>query len=97
MLILIFLEINIINSVAGGLVNGELINKRPFLDPHHSCSMVAMVGGGTKPKPGQISLAHNGILFLDEIPEFSSVWRKSPTGMSLYRQVRAARLACFSA
>ena len=65
------LEINIINSIAGSLVNGELINKRPFLDPHHSCSMAAMVGGGTKPKPGQISLAHNGILFLDEIPEFS--------------------------
>lgn len=65
------LEINVINSVAGGLLNGEMINKRPFLDPHHSCSMVAMVGGGSKPKPGQISLAHNGILFLDEIPEFS--------------------------
>lgn len=65
------LEINVINSIAGGLLNGELINKRPFLDPHHSCSMVAMVGGGSKPKPGQISLAHNGILFLDEIPEFS--------------------------
>lgn len=65
------LEINVINSIAGKLLTGGLTNKRPFLDPHHSCSMVAMVGGGTKPKPGQISLAHNGILFLDEIPEFS--------------------------
>jgi magnesium chelatase family protein len=65
------LEINIINSVAGKLINGELISKRPFLDPHHSCSMPAMVGGGSRPKPGQISLAHNGILFLDELPEFS--------------------------
>ncbi|MDR1499112.1 MAG: YifB family Mg chelatase-like AAA ATPase [Rickettsiales bacterium] len=64
------LEINVINSIAGKLLNGELIGKRPFLDPHHSCSMPAMVGGGSKPKPGQISLAHNGILFLDELPEF---------------------------
>ncbi|MDR1495000.1 MAG: YifB family Mg chelatase-like AAA ATPase [Rickettsiales bacterium] len=64
------LEINVINSVAGKLIDGELISKRPFLDPHHSCSMPAMVGGGTRPKPGQISLAHNGILFLDELPEF---------------------------
>lgn len=65
------LDINIINSISGGLINGELISERPFLDSHHSCSMVAMVGGGSKPKPGQISLAHNGILFLDELPEFS--------------------------
>lgn len=64
------LEINIIHSVAGKIINGELITKRPFFDPHHSCSMAAMVGGGSKPKPGQISLAHNGILFLDELPEF---------------------------
>ncbi|MDR1425446.1 MAG: YifB family Mg chelatase-like AAA ATPase [Rickettsiales bacterium] len=64
------LETNIINSVAGKLINGELVSRRPFLDPHHSCSVPAMVGGGTRPKPGQISLAHNGILFLDELPEF---------------------------
>ncbi|MDR2777585.1 MAG: YifB family Mg chelatase-like AAA ATPase [Rickettsiales bacterium] len=64
------LEINVINSIAGRLINGELVSERPFLDPHHSCSMPAMVGGGTRPKPGQISLAHNGILFLDELPEF---------------------------
>lgn len=64
------LEINIINSIAGRLINGELITKRPFLDPHHSCSVPSMVGGGSRPKPGQISLAHNGILFMDELPEF---------------------------
>lgn len=64
------LEINIINSVAGKIKDGELIIKRPFFDPHHSCSMPAMVGGGSRPRPGQISLAHNGILFLDELPEF---------------------------
>lgn len=65
------LETNVIHSLAGNIVNGKLNIKRPFLDPHHSCSMPAMVGGGAKPKPGQISLAHNGILFLDELPEFS--------------------------
>ncbi len=64
------LEINIINSIIGNISNGELITKRPFLDPHYSCSVPAMVGGGSKPKPGQISLAHNGVLFLDELPEF---------------------------
>lgn len=65
------LETNIINSIAGNIKDGKLSIKRPFLDPHHSCSMPAMVGGGSKPKPGQVSLAHNGILFLDELPEFS--------------------------
>lgn len=64
------LEINMINSIAGNTKNGELITHRPFMDPHHSCSMPAMVGGSAKPKPGQISLAHRGILFLDELPEF---------------------------
>ncbi len=64
------LEINIINSIAGKIVNGELMSERPFLDPHYSCSVPSMVGGGSKPKPGQISLAHNGVLFMDELPEF---------------------------
>lgn len=64
------LEINIINSIAGKIVNGELMSDRPFLDPHYSCSVPSMVGGGSRPKPGQISLAHNGVLFMDEMPEF---------------------------
>jgi magnesium chelatase family protein len=64
------LEVNMIASIAGKIKNGNLITQRPFLDPHHSCSMPAMVGGGKKPKPGQISLAHKGVLFLDELPEF---------------------------
>ncbi len=64
------LEINIINSIAGKIVNGELMSERPFLDPHYSCSVPSMVGGGSKPKPGQISLAHNGVFFMDELPEF---------------------------
>jgi magnesium chelatase family protein len=67
------LEINMIHSVSGKLTDGKLINKRPFRDPHHSCSMPAMVGGGAKAKPGEISLAHNGILFLDELAEFPRV------------------------
>lgn len=65
------LEVNMINSIAGKIKNGEIIINRPFIDPHHSCSMPAMVGGGARPKPGQISLAHRGVLFLDELPEFS--------------------------
>lgn len=64
------LEINMIHSVSGKISDGKLIRQRPFRDPHHSCSMPAMVGGGTKAKPGEISLAHNGVLFLDELAEF---------------------------
>lgn len=64
------LEINMVHSISGNIEDGKLIRSRPFRDPHHSCSMPAMVGGGTKAKPGEISLAHNGILFLDELPEF---------------------------
>jgi magnesium chelatase family protein len=67
------LEINMIHSISGKLTDGKLINKRPFRDPHHSCSMPAMVGGGAKAKPGEISLAHNGILFLDELAEFPRI------------------------
>ncbi len=64
------LEINMIHSISGRITDGKLIWQRPFRDPHHSCSMPAMVGGGSRAKPGEISLAHNGILFLDELAEF---------------------------
>ena len=65
------LETTKIHSVAGKLgSNGGLISKRPFRDPHHTISTVAMTGGGSFPQPGEISLAHNGILYLDELPEY---------------------------
>ncbi|MEX1000622.1 MAG: YifB family Mg chelatase-like AAA ATPase [Crocinitomicaceae bacterium] len=65
------LETTKIHSVAGLIgANGGLVMQRPFRSPHHTVSDVALVGGGSHPKPGEISLAHNGILFLDELPEY---------------------------
>ena len=66
------LETTKIHSVAGRMERGSsLLSQRPFRSPHHTISPVALVGGGTFPQPGEISLAHNGVLFLDELPEFS--------------------------
>ncbi len=65
------LEISMIHSLAGTLPEGGLLSQRPFRDPHHSASLPSLVGGGYRVKPGEISLAHNGVLFLDELPEFS--------------------------
>ncbi|GAA4365174.1 YifB family Mg chelatase-like AAA ATPase [Hymenobacter saemangeumensis] len=64
------LETTKIHSVAGKLASGGLLSSRPFRAPHHTISDVALVGGGGNPQPGEISLSHNGVLFLDELPEF---------------------------
>ncbi|WOI53520.1 YifB family Mg chelatase-like AAA ATPase [Parvularcula sp. LCG005] len=66
------LEVSMIQSVAGMIEDGALTRTRPFRSPHHSASMPAMVGGGSKARPGEASLAHHGVLFLDELPEFQA-------------------------
>jgi len=65
------LEVTAIHSVAGRLTDGKpILRDRPFRSPHHTSSDISLVGGGSYPKPGEISLAHHGVLFLDELPEF---------------------------
>ncbi len=95
------LEVSAIHSVAGQSEPGRgLVMERPFRAPHHTASDVALVGGGTHPRPGEISLAHHGILFLDELPEFSrralEVLRQ-PIEQGNVRIARAARTICFPA
>ena len=69
------LETAALYSIAGGHHQDYMIGQRPFRSPHHTASGVALVGGGTQPRPGEISLAHNGVLFLDELAIFSSCVR----------------------
>jgi magnesium chelatase family protein len=95
------LESTSIHSVAGLLAPGtRLLTARPFRAPHHTISDVALVGGGQHPRPGEISLAHHGVLFLDEMPEFSrrvlEVLRQ-PLEEGCVRIARAARTAVFPA
>ena len=65
------LEVSMVHSLAGELKDGTISRVRPFRNPHHSASMAALVGGGLKVRPGEVSLAHLGVLFLDELPEFA--------------------------
>lgn len=65
------LEVSMIHSLAATLPEGGLLRQRPYRDPHHSASLPALIGGGQKAKPGEIALAHRGVLFLDELPEFA--------------------------
>jgi magnesium chelatase family protein len=66
------LETSLVHSIAGLIARGALTRARPFRAPHHSASMAALTGGGLRARPGEVSLAHNGVLFLDELPEFSA-------------------------
>jgi len=88
------LEISMIHSLAGTLPEGGLVRQRPYRDPHHSASLPALVGGGQKAKPGEISLAHHGVLFLDELPEFARATLESlrqplETGQAVIARVNA--------
>ena len=85
------LETTKIHSVAGRIPKGAaLVHKRPFRSPHHTISDIALVGGGSYPQPGEISLAHNGVLFLDELPEFKR------TVLEVMRQPLEDRHICIS-
>jgi magnesium chelatase family protein len=81
------LEVSMIASVAGALPDGRLIRERPFRAPHHSASMAALVGGGARARPGEVSLAHLGVLFLDELPEF-----QRPVLDSLRQPIESGRI-----
>jgi magnesium chelatase family protein len=95
------LETTAVHSVAGLLPAGvPLVGDRPFRAPHHTISHIALIGGGTSPRPGEVSLAHNGVLFLDEVPEFQrhvlDVLRQ-PLEEGAVRIARASRTVSFPA
>jgi len=95
------LTVTSIHSVAGHLAPGSgLLRTRPFRAPHHTCSDVALVGGGSVPRPGEISLAHGGVLFLDELPEFSRrvlETLRQPIETGVVHIARASRSTVFPA
>ena len=71
------LEVSMVHSLAGELLGGKIATRRPFRAPHHSASMAALVGGGSRPRPGEVSLAHLGVLFLDEFPELHGLMQQT--------------------
>jgi len=88
------LEISMVQSLAGELPGGAISRRRPFRNPHHSASMPSLIGGGLKVKPGEVSLAHLGVLFLDELPEFQravldSLRQPIETGEAVVARVNA--------
>jgi magnesium chelatase family protein len=95
------LTVTTIHSIAGSLPAGAgLVRTRPFRAPHHTCSEIALVGGGTNPRPGELSLAHEGVLFLDELPEFSRralETLRQPLEAGSITIARAARTVSFPA
>jgi magnesium chelatase family protein len=101
------LELSMVHSVAGLLRDGRLLTRPPFRDPHHSASQAALIGGGSRARPGEISLAHHGILFLDEWPEFprpalESLRQPMETGRAVIARAQAhveypARFQCIAA
>lgn len=101
------LEVSLVHSIAGLLDGGRLVTRPPFREPHHSASMPALVGGGARARPGEISLAHRGVLFLDEWPEFprpalEALRQPMETGRTTISRVHAhvtypARFQCIAA
>jgi magnesium chelatase family protein len=95
------LAVTTIHSVAGTLPSGAgLMTERPFRAPHHTCSEIALIGGGSQPRPGELSLAHHGVLFLDELPEFSRrslETLRQPLEQRVVHIARAQRSATFPA
>lgn len=101
------LELSMVHSVAGLLRDGKLLTRPPFREPHHSASQAALIGGGQRARPGEISLAHHGVLFLDEWPEFprpalESLRQPMETGRAVIARANAhveypARFQCIAA
>lgn len=86
------LEITKIHSISGNLEGQSLVNRRPFRNPHYTVSSTSLIGGGRIPKPGEISLAHYGVLFLDELPEFDKSVLEELRGPIEDRQVTISRV-----
>ena len=86
------IEVTAIHSVAGLLAPGAgLIRSRPFRAPHHTISDAALVGGGSQPRPGEVTLAHHGVLFLDEMPEFTPARARGAAPAARRRRGRRSR------